>query len=135
MNSLFERIWHHRRWHRRGKQLVDRKAAFRRLVTETLEDRHLLAAVPVLSISDVTAAEGDTETTDFTFVVSLSEASSQQIAVDVTSSGNSATLANEDFLPVSPILRGTEDGRVVVETDSTPTKMVAPTAQSRCGQK
>jgi hypothetical protein len=52
---------------------------------------------PTLSISDVTASEGDSGTQDYTFVVTKSNDSYQQITVFWSTSDGTATLADNDY--------------------------------------
>src|SRR5262249_5528211 len=57
--------------------------------------------VPSISISDVTASEGNSGTTSFDFTVSLSTTSSQTITVDYATSDGTATVADNDYAGIS----------------------------------
>ncbi len=54
-------------------------------------------AQPKISVDDVSHAEGDTGQTDFTFTVSLSNASYQQVQVSAQSQDGTATTAGSDY--------------------------------------
>lgn len=56
---------------------------------------------PTVSISDVSQVEGNAGTSAFPFVITLSNASSQQISVDYDTSDGTATIANNDYQPDS----------------------------------
>src|SRR5205814_9625349 len=60
--------------------------------------------LPSASIDDVTLTEGDNGTKDFTFVVTLSEPSGQQITVDYSTLDGGA-VAGRDYEPVHGTLR------------------------------
>ena len=53
---------------------------------------------PTVSIDDVSADEGNAGTTVFTFTVTLSETSAQDVQVDVSTVDNSATAASGDYV-------------------------------------
>jgi hypothetical protein len=61
-------------------------------------------AVPSISISDVTANEGNSGPTSFTFTVSLSNASYQTVTVNYATADGTATTANNDYLSNSGTL-------------------------------
>ncbi len=61
----------------------------------TINDFEL--ALPTISINDVTQAEGNTGTTDFTFTVSLSGRSSVPVMVDYATMDGTATVADGDY--------------------------------------
>jgi hypothetical protein len=63
---------------------------------EQLDGRCLPSANPVISISDVSHAEGDSGQTAFVFTVTLSKASSKQVSVDFATADGTAT-AGEDY--------------------------------------
>jgi hypothetical protein len=62
------------------------------------------AALPSLTISDVTSVEGRRGTTAFVFTVSLSSASSQTVTVRFTTRDGTATLADGDYQAASGTL-------------------------------
>jgi len=100
---MFSRTWLSRlftdqkRSRRRRLRDVGR-LAIRRLLSETLEDRRMLAT---LSISDAGSLdEGDTGTTAFDFMVSLSEAETQAVTVSIGTSDGTATVDDLDFVPL-----------------------------------
>lgn len=57
-----------------------------------------------LAIADVSIAEGNSSTTDLTFTVTLSEASSQTVTVNYETANGSATSTDNDFTPASGTL-------------------------------
>jgi hypothetical protein len=59
---------------------------------------------PTITISDVSAAEGNAGTTPFTFTVTLSNASDQPVTVDYQTNDGTATLANNDYVAASGTL-------------------------------
>jgi hypothetical protein len=61
-------------------------------------------AVPAISITDVTHAEGDSGTTPFVFQVTLSTASGQTVTVVFATSDGSATTQNNDYIATSGTL-------------------------------
>ena len=62
----------------------------------------IAGAPPNLSINDVTAAEGNSGTTIFTFTVSLSApAPSTDITFDIATQNSTATTANSDYVAKS----------------------------------
>jgi RHS repeat-associated protein len=56
-----------------------------------------LTSVPQLSIAGVTQAEGDADTTDFDFVVTLSHPSNQEVTVAYTTQDGTATVDDSDY--------------------------------------
>src|SRR5207237_1377561 len=56
---------------------------------------------PTISISDVTANEGNVGTTPFTFTVTLSNASSQTVTVNYATADGTATTADNDYVAAS----------------------------------
>ncbi|MEO0092412.1 MAG: Calx-beta domain-containing protein, partial [candidate division WOR-3 bacterium] len=56
---------------------------------------------PSISINDVSLAEGNSGTTAFVFTLSLSNLSYQTITVDYSTADNTATVANNDYIPSS----------------------------------
>jgi Calx-beta domain/FG-GAP-like repeat len=62
------------------------------------------AAVPTLSISDVTRKEGRKGTTSFTFTVALSAPSSQVVTVHFATADGTALVADNDYLSNSGML-------------------------------
>jgi hypothetical protein len=61
-------------------------------------------ALPELSINDVTKAEGNRNTTNFQFTVSLSQSSNQTITVQYATADGTATTANNDYRAISGTL-------------------------------
>jgi uncharacterized repeat protein (TIGR01451 family) len=62
-------------------------------------------AAPVsLSIDDVTATEGDSGTTEFTFTVSKTGSTTKSVTVDYSTADGSATTANSDYTSASGTL-------------------------------
>jgi hypothetical protein len=57
-----------------------------------------VAALPAISIDDVTKAEGNSGTTPFTFTVSLSKASAKTVTVNYATTDGSATTADADYV-------------------------------------
>ena len=55
------------------------------------------ASQPVLTINDVSVAEGDSGTTTATFTVSLSATSAAAVSFDISTADDSATLADADY--------------------------------------
>jgi autotransporter-associated beta strand protein len=60
-----------------------------------------LEPLPRLSIDDVTHAEGDSGTTDYTFTVTLDSASDQTVTVDYSTADDTATTADGDYNAVA----------------------------------
>ncbi len=56
-----------------------------------------------ISIEDVTAYEGDAETTDFVFTVSLAAASALPVTVQVDTADRTATVKDHDYLPIDSL--------------------------------
>src|SRR5207249_4208197 len=54
---------------------------------------------PSISISDVSANEGNSGTTGFTFTVTLSNASYQTVTVQYATADDTATTADADYVP------------------------------------
>ena len=61
----------------------------------------LNATGPALSINDVSQTEGDSGTTTFTFTVSLSTPAPVAVMFDIATQDNTATTANNDYVPRS----------------------------------
>jgi hypothetical protein len=59
---------------------------------------------PSLSINDVSLAEGNSGTTNFTFTVTLSAASGQTVTVNYQTNNGSATTANNDYQAIPSTL-------------------------------
>src|SRR5439155_241900 len=59
---------------------------------------------PAISIADVSAAEGNSGTTTFSFTVSLSSESDQPVTVQYQTADGTATTANSDYLATSGTL-------------------------------
>lgn len=55
---------------------------------------------PVLTISDVTAPEGNSGTSIFSFTVSLDQTSASDVTFTVNTQDNTATVADNDYVPV-----------------------------------
>jgi len=60
-----------------------------------------ITVMPELSISDVTLQEGDSGTTAFVFNLTLSAASSQAVSIVYDTADGTATVADNDYQPVS----------------------------------
>jgi hypothetical protein len=60
-----------------------------------------VGAIPNLTINDVTAAEGNSGTTTFTFTVSLSSPSTGDVFFDIATQNGTATTANSDYVAKS----------------------------------
>src|SRR5207253_143148 len=59
---------------------------------------------PTISITDVSLPEGNSGTTNFDFTVSLSNPTTQTVTVNYATADGTATLANNDYQPISPTL-------------------------------
>ncbi len=55
---------------------------------------------PTISIDDITMAEGDSGTSNFTFTVNLSASAASNVAFDINTADGSATLADNDYVPI-----------------------------------
>jgi hypothetical protein len=73
---------------------------------------------PTISINDVSLAEGDSGTTNATFIVSLSAASGFTVSVDFTTMDGTATLADSDY--------GLTTGTVTIPAGSTTAPINVP---------
>lgn len=82
------------------------------------------AALPVLSIANLSIAEGNGGVTPFTFTVSLSAPSAQTVTVNYTTVDGTATIADGDYTAVSgnltftPNTQTSQDIKVLVNGDT-----------------
>ena len=67
---------------------------------------------PVISIADLSLAEGQSGTTAFNFTVSLSAASERQVSFRATSADGSATVSNNDYQALGPTLFAIDPGQI-----------------------
>ncbi len=67
----------------------------------TLSGGQVVKSQPTLSINDVSAAEGNSGTTNFVFTVTLSAASNLPVNVDYATANGTATVADNDYQAVA----------------------------------
>ncbi len=60
--------------------------------------------IPSISIADVSVAEGDSGTVNAAFTVSLSSATTETVTVNFITAGNTATVADNDYIAANGIL-------------------------------
>jgi Calx-beta domain/NHL repeat len=77
--------------------------AGRLFVADTGNNRVLTFDLPKLSINDVSQNEGNSGTTDFTFAVSMSEASTDTVTVNYATANNTA-IAPSDYISASGVI-------------------------------
>ena len=63
-----------------------------------------VTAIPTVTLSDVTQAEGNSGTTDFVFTATLSSASAGAVTVNFATSDGTATTADNDYVATSGTL-------------------------------